>query len=113
MRPSDLGIDTTTAMRDLLAARSLDDLAKPRLPRWPKSETDEWWRDAARSEVLRPWLMRHCATYLTRPASSKPRIDPVALPSRQRRAAGTDQLARQRRAARDRGVLRHHGQLPL
>jgi malonyl-CoA decarboxylase len=78
MRPSDLGIDTTTAMRDLLAARSLDDLAKPRLPRWPKSETDEWWRDAARSEVLRPWLMRHCATYLTRPASSKPRIDPVA-----------------------------------
>ena len=26
MRPSDLGIDTTTAKRDLLAARSLDDL---------------------------------------------------------------------------------------
>jgi malonyl-CoA decarboxylase len=40
--------------------------------------TDEWWRDAARSEALRPWLMCHCATYLTRPASSKPRIDPVA-----------------------------------
>src|ERR1700745_2585864 len=32
--------------------------------------TDEWWRDAARSEALRPWLMCHCATYLTRPASS-------------------------------------------
>jgi malonyl-CoA decarboxylase len=40
--------------------------------------TDGWWRDAARSEALRPWLMHHCAAYLTRPASSKPRIDPVA-----------------------------------
>jgi malonyl-CoA decarboxylase len=40
--------------------------------------TDGWWRDAARSEALRPWLMHHCAAYLTRQASSKPRIDPVA-----------------------------------
>ncbi|KRQ99888.1 decarboxylase [Bradyrhizobium valentinum] len=41
-------------------------------------KTDGWWRDASRSEALRPWLMRHCATYLTRQVSSKPPIDPVA-----------------------------------
>ncbi|WOH50270.1 malonyl-CoA decarboxylase [Bradyrhizobium sp. sBnM-33] len=41
-------------------------------------KTDAWWRDASRSEALRPWLMHRCATYLTREVSSKPPIDPVA-----------------------------------
>src|SRR5882724_4204637 len=32
-------------------------------------KTDGWWRDASPSERLRPWLMHHCATYLTREVS--------------------------------------------
>ena len=44
----------------------------------PKLERDGWWRDPEQSEPLRAALMRLCATYLTRPASSESRIDPVA-----------------------------------
>ncbi len=39
---------------------------------------DAWWLDAARSEALRPALMRLCAVYLTREASPRPPADPVA-----------------------------------
>ncbi|HXO67729.1 MAG TPA: malonyl-CoA decarboxylase, partial [Bradyrhizobium sp.] len=39
-------------------------------------ESDDWCHDPARSEVLRPALMRLCAIYLTRRPSI--RIDPVA-----------------------------------
>ncbi|MFL5332849.1 MAG: malonyl-CoA decarboxylase [Geminicoccaceae bacterium] len=38
----------------------------------------EWWRDAARAEVLREPLLRLCAEYLTRPNKGVGGIDPVA-----------------------------------
>ena len=41
-------------------------------------ERDGWWDDLARSEKLRPDLMRLCALYLTRQPSRESRIDPVA-----------------------------------
>jgi malonyl-CoA decarboxylase len=41
-------------------------------------EGQSWWQDPARSEKLRPALMRLCATYLTRRPSPGNRIDPVA-----------------------------------
>jgi malonyl-CoA decarboxylase len=41
-------------------------------------ETDGWWRDPARSERLRPDVMRLCALYLTQPPLPGNRIDPVA-----------------------------------
>lgn len=41
-------------------------------------ESDGWWHDPARSEKLRPALLRLCAQYLTWPALSGSRIDPVA-----------------------------------
>jgi malonyl-CoA decarboxylase len=41
-------------------------------------ERDGWWHDLARSEKLRPALMRLCALYLTRQSSPGSRIDPVA-----------------------------------
>ena len=41
-------------------------------------ERDGWWLDPARSEALRPALMRLCAEYLTRRPSPGSRIDPVA-----------------------------------
>jgi len=44
----------------------------------PELERDGWWRDPARSEKLRPALMRLCATYLTRRLSPGSRLDPVA-----------------------------------
>ncbi len=42
------------------------------------TESDDWWRDPAQSEALRPALMRLCARYLTRQPSPGTRIDPVA-----------------------------------
>jgi malonyl-CoA decarboxylase len=44
----------------------------------PELERDGWWHDLARSEKLRPALMRLCAQYLTRQPSPGSRIDPVA-----------------------------------
>ena len=44
----------------------------------PELERDGWWLDPARSEKLRPALMRLCAAYLTRPPTPGSRIDPVA-----------------------------------
>ena len=44
----------------------------------PELERDGWWLDPARSETLRPALMRLCAAYLTRRPSPGGRIDPVA-----------------------------------
>ena len=41
-------------------------------------ERDGWWLDLARSEKLRPTLMRLCALYLTRQPSPASGIDPVA-----------------------------------
>ena len=41
-------------------------------------EWDGWWDDLARSEKLRPDLMRLSALYLTRQPSRESRIDPVA-----------------------------------
>jgi malonyl-CoA decarboxylase len=41
-------------------------------------DTDAWWLDAARSETLRPLVMRLCATYLTRRSALQERLDPVA-----------------------------------
>ena len=41
-------------------------------------ERDGWWDDLARSEKLRPDLMRLSALYLTRQPSRESRIDPVA-----------------------------------
>jgi len=44
----------------------------------PELERDGWWHDLAKSERLRPVLMRFCALYLTRQPSPGSRIDPVA-----------------------------------
>jgi malonyl-CoA decarboxylase len=44
----------------------------------PELARDGWWSDPAKSETLRPFLMRLCATYLTQSSSSGNRIDPVA-----------------------------------
>jgi malonyl-CoA decarboxylase len=44
----------------------------------PGIESDDWSHDPAQSEKLRPALMRLCARYLTRQASTGNRIDPVA-----------------------------------
>ena len=44
----------------------------------PELERDGWWDDLARSEKLRPDLMRLSALYLTRQPSRESRIDPVA-----------------------------------
>jgi malonyl-CoA decarboxylase len=44
----------------------------------PELERDGWWHDLARSEKLRPALMRLCALYLTRQPSPGSRVDPVA-----------------------------------
>lgn len=44
----------------------------------PKLTKEGWWNDPQQSELLRPDLMRLCATYLTRRPSSGSRIDPVA-----------------------------------
>ncbi|WP_044588468.1 malonyl-CoA decarboxylase [Bradyrhizobium sp. LTSPM299] len=41
-------------------------------------DSEDWWRDAAKSEALRPVLMKLCAQYLTRSPASGNRIDPVA-----------------------------------
>ena len=57
---------------------ALADVSEPEAASLAELKTDGWWRDASRSEALRPWLMHHCATYLTRQVSSKPPIDPVA-----------------------------------
>jgi malonyl-CoA decarboxylase len=38
----------------------------------------EWWREEARREALRGPLLRLAAAYLTRPATAKAGIDPVA-----------------------------------
>jgi malonyl-CoA decarboxylase len=43
-----------------------------------EAASDGWWNDPARSEMLRPFLMHHCANYLTQAPSSGNRIDPVA-----------------------------------
>jgi malonyl-CoA decarboxylase len=43
-----------------------------------EAETDDWWKDPARSAKLRPGLMRLCAHYLTRPSAPGSRLDPVA-----------------------------------
>jgi malonyl-CoA decarboxylase len=55
------------------AGRSNPDTTLP-----PAIESDDWWRDQARSETLRAALMRLCAAYLTRQPSPGSRIDPVA-----------------------------------
>ncbi len=39
---------------------------------------DGWWQNASQSELLRPTLMRLCATYLTRRATPEDPADPVA-----------------------------------
>jgi malonyl-CoA decarboxylase len=44
----------------------------------PELERDGWWHDLARSEKLRPALMRLCALYLTQAPSPGSRVDPVA-----------------------------------
>ena len=44
----------------------------------PELERDGWWHDLARSEKVRPALMRLCALYLTRQPSPGSRIDAVA-----------------------------------
>jgi malonyl-CoA decarboxylase len=44
----------------------------------PELERDGWWHDLARSEKLRPALMRLCALYLTQQPSFGSRVDPVA-----------------------------------
>jgi malonyl-CoA decarboxylase len=41
-------------------------------------DSEDWWRDSAKSERLRPVLMKLCAQYLTRSPASGHRIDPVA-----------------------------------
>jgi malonyl-CoA decarboxylase len=56
-----------------LAERSDPDTALLR-----ELERDGWWHDVARSEKLRPALMRLCALYLTRQPSPGSRVDPVA-----------------------------------
>jgi malonyl-CoA decarboxylase len=42
------------------------------------TDGEAWWRDEARSEALRPILLRLCAAYLTRPAKGPGGTDPVA-----------------------------------
>ena len=75
-------------------------------------ERDGWWNDPAQSEKLRAPLLR-----LVRPLSDAAALDTHrprgAFSPRQRRTARTDQLARQQRATRHPGILRHHGQLSL
>ena len=56
----------------------LADAGKPGVPSLPGLDDDGWSQDRARSEALRPVLMRLCARYLTRSPSSGDRIDPVA-----------------------------------
>ncbi|HTD75229.1 MAG TPA: malonyl-CoA decarboxylase [Steroidobacteraceae bacterium] len=56
----------------------LADESSPDAALLPELEGDGWWHDLARSEKLRPALMRLCALYLTRQPSRGSRIDPVA-----------------------------------
>src|SRR5437879_7518385 len=56
----------------------LADGSDPDAAQLTELEGQSWWQDPARSEKLRPALMRLCATYLTRRPSPGNRIDPVA-----------------------------------
>jgi len=56
----------------------LADKSNPDVALLPKLTKDGWWNDPQQRELLRPDLMRLCATYLTRRPSSGSRIDPVA-----------------------------------
>jgi malonyl-CoA decarboxylase len=63
--------------RRWLMQRLADD-SGPDAAMLPELERDAWWHDSARSEKLRPALMRLCALYLTRRPSRESRVDPVA-----------------------------------
>ena len=73
----------------------------------------EWW-DGPAEAALQARLLRLCAAYTDQRAQGPGRVGPGgALPSRQWRTAGTDQLDGQCRAARPRRIVRDHGQLSV
>jgi malonyl-CoA decarboxylase len=61
-----------------LSAAAGDTTADPGVAFRKLTGESEWWRDAARTDLLRAPLLRLCATYLTRPEQDARPIDPVA-----------------------------------
>ena len=117
-----VGASTTHALLHPVAGARLSPLARPAgrgswQPRHHGAAHDREQRRVARSGADRNGTRRPDAALRhisdEKAVARKSHRSRGAVSPQQRGAARTDQLAREYRASRDRGILRHHGQLSL
>src|SRR3981189_1634519 len=116
------GISAAQAVFDAVAGAGLPALAHATACRGKQPRCRAAAEARARRLVARSRAKRTAARSLDAPLcglpdatgiARKPHRPGSAFSPRQRRAARADQLARQHRAARHPGIVRHHGELPL
>src|SRR6266850_1762258 len=116
------GLSAAQAVFDAVAGAGLPALARATACRGKQPRCRAAAEARARRLVARSRAKRTAARSLDAPLcglpdatgiARKPHRPGSAFSPRQRRAARADQLARQHRAARHPGIVRHHGELPL